>query len=191
MPRRPALATAILLGLTVVGVAIGHGVTYAGLEPAAVVREAWLAATGHGYLPAAWTIAFAAGVTIAGWLILRGAVRGGADGHAPTLGRLVAVEVAGFLLLELVERGVAGAGFADLARVLPVGLAIQSAIACLLAIAARLLLRSGASAAARLTAAARPPSARPVLVVALPAGPTLDSLVARGPLGGRAPPSSR
>ena len=107
----------------------------------------------------------------------------------PPWRRLVVFEVAGFVLLEVVERAASGAGFADLVRVLPVGLAIQAAIAMALAAAAVALRRGGTPPAAVGAAREQPP--RPAFVLRDPR-PAARGRADRAsaPLGGRAPPPS-
>ena len=185
MRRRPALVRVVLIGLSTVGIALGHGFTYAGLEPRGVAREAWLAATGHGYLPTFVAVATAVALAIGAAAVLRGILAPRPEPRLP-LARLAAFEMAGFVLMETLERVASGAGFADLPRVLPVGLAIQSAIACLLAVAVRWLHRAG-TAVARRRSPSPAPARGPVALL-----PTVQHVLVgvsgRGTLGDRAPP---
>jgi hypothetical protein len=183
-PFLRALGTGVLAFAAVV---LTHGLTYAGLEPAAVLREAWLAASGHGYLPAAGALAFAIAVGATGVVFTAGAA-GRILTFRSRFPRLLALQSAGLVALEVAERAASGAGMADLGTVLPVGLVVGSGVAAVIAWATVAMGRVG-NRVASAASAARPPRRR-ALAWALP-----PSLLAAGapasPVSrGRAPPPS-
>ena len=177
-----------VLGLAMGGVLLGHAITYEGLAPGAIAREAWLAATGHGYLGVANRVGALAAFLVLGVLLL-GRVVGSrrADlSRRELVTRLVAFQVGAFLALEVAERAGAGSGFHDLLTVLPVGLLIQATIAAVVGFAVAALLR----AVDRLVAGRRDDARDPErITLLLPADPFRPALRA-APVGGRAPPGS-
>ena len=186
-----------LTGLAVAGAVVGHMVAYVLAVPQPTVRVALLGATGHAY----WTAAIAA-ATVLGLASLATTLgrrfRAGLvsappppDEHPGRLaGQLAGFQVAIYLVQEAVERleaGIPAHALLD-GRLLVIGVAVQSAIALVLAV---LLAAAGrvAEAAGR---ALRPrprreePAGRPV------AGPAVawpSRLLAAG-RGSRAPPRS-
>jgi hypothetical protein len=189
MPRRTVLRTATLAGLAVAGIVLGHAITYAGLSPTAVAREAWLTATGHGYLPVAGRLGLVAALAVLAGAFLRGLDGEGWQGWRSLERRLVPLMVGGFVVIEITERIAAGAGFGDLVRVVPLGVPVQIGIGFVLAAAIRWSTRTGAAIAATVRGRALRPKAPFVLaLVGVPpeAGrPFLAAVASRGP-----PPAS-
>lgn len=174
------------MGLAVGGVLFGHAVTYEGLSPGGVAREAWLAATGHGYLGVANRAGALAAFLVLGVLLLGRVVgaRGADLSRRELVGRLVAFQVGAFLALEVAERAGAGSGFHDLLTVLPVGLLIQATIAAAIGFVVDALLRAVDRLVAGGPVATR---AAATVAVTLPADPFRPAL-RPAPVGGRAPP---
>ncbi|HYJ61867.1 MAG TPA: hypothetical protein VE032_10430 [Actinomycetota bacterium] len=190
MSERPFLRRGAALGLAVGGVLLGHAITYEGLSPGAVAREAWLAATGHGYLGAANRLGMLAAFVTLGVLLLRRVVGPGAAhlSRRELVTRLIGFQLAAFLVLEVAERAGAGNGFHDLLTVLPVGLLIQAAIAAAIGIVVGGLLRAVDRLVDRSAGGAPSPSIA-ALAIALPVDP-FHRAPRLAPLGGRAPPRS-
>jgi hypothetical protein len=186
-----------LTGVAVAGAVVGHMVAYVLAVPSPTVRVVLLGATGHAY----WTQAIAA-ASVLGLASLAATLRrrfraGRLSGpplpgeHLGRLGaQLAGFQVAIYLVQEALERleaGIPAQALLD-GRLLVIGVAVQSAIALVLAV---LLAAAGrvAEAAGR---ALRPrprraePAGRPVAVpvVAWP-----SRLLAAG-RGSRAPPRS-
>jgi len=187
--RRPVLASASVLGLAAGGVLLGHALTYAGLEPRAVVRETWLAATGHGYLTAANRIGLAAVVLALAFVFLRGLCTLGDRARRAPTARLVAFQLTALVGLEIFERLGSHASLGDLPKVLVTGLTIQAAIA--VGCAALLgLVKRAAERTPRTAARAAAPARRPDRVLPLQQE---RSIRRSAPLGtgnrGRAPPA--
>jgi len=170
------------------GVFVGHALTYVVLARNQVVRSAMLHATGHGYLP----VTVHAGLALA--LIGLAAIFLGRLGNAgdapPSLARAMP-PVAGFQILtftaiEIAERIAANAPLHDLTHVLPVGAVAQCAVAFVVAIVIRFVLRTADAAAATLASS---PSRPPRGVVALiPAPIVVVASFDRPAPRGRGPP---
>jgi hypothetical protein len=181
------------LGVATAGILAGHWLTYLLDVPQAQTRASDLARTGHGYLPVAGQLATVCmAFTLAS--VFWGRVTRPRAGRAPTITtlamRLAALQAGAFVVMELVERAVAGAGFADLLHggLLPLGVALQLALAVVGAVLLRLVLRAGDLVAA--TVLARPELPRPVFFTALlPASHRRARTAVTGGLGVRAPPS--
>jgi hypothetical protein len=181
------------LGVATVGILAGHWLTYVLDVPHAQTRATELARTGHGYLPIAGQLATVCMAFTLASLFLDRVTRPRA-GRAPTttalVARLAALQTGAFVAMELTERAVAGAGFADLLHggLLPLGIALQLALAVVGAILLRLVLR-----AADLVAAAAPArSALPdpaSLTFGIPASPAHARSSVGGAVAARAPPS--
>ena len=187
MPRRRALRTASVIVLSIGGIMVGHAITYAGLAPVALAREAWLMATGHGYLSATEPIASAALLGVLGIVFLRG-LTGPATAPETLTRRLLAFGLIGFLLLEVAERLASGSGFGDLVRVLPVGLVIQAGLALAVAGTVRFLLRAAVVVVG--FGAGRSDRPRGPILARLGFAQTAGRSIIT-PFGERAPPSSR
>jgi hypothetical protein len=187
-----------LTGVAVAGAVVGHMVAYVLAVPEPTVRVALLGATGHAY----WTATIAAALVLGlaslaatlGRRFRAGLLAGRPQPGEP-LGR-VAAQLAGFQVaiylvqetLERLEAGIAPQALLD-RRLLVTGVAVQTAIALVLAV---LLTLTGRAAEAVGRALRRPrrqlaPSGRTPVVdlVAVRA----SRLLAAG-LGSRAPPRS-
>ena len=186
MLQRPAVRTGTATALAGAGVVLGHALTYAGLAPRALAREAWLAATGHAYLPVVARPLFMVAMLAFGAIALRGLGPGGVSTTGGLTRRLVILQLCGFTTIEVLERLASGSSFHDLLRVLPVGLSIQAAIAFAVAALVRTLLRAvRVAAAGGGSDAVRPRAA--LTSLALPPMPAIGTAVPI-PVGGRAPP---
>ena len=177
-----------VLGLAMGGVLLGHAITYEGLAPGAIAREAWLAASGHGYLGVANRVGALAAFLVLGVLLLGrvvGSRRADLSRHE-LVTRLVAFQVGAFLALEVAERAGAGSGFHDLLTVLPVGLLIQATIAAVVGFAVAALLRAVDRLVAGRDGVADDTER---ITLLLPADPFRPAVRA-APVGGRAPPGS-
>jgi hypothetical protein len=187
-----------LTGVAVAGAVVGHMVAYVLAVPEPTVRVALLGATGHAY----WTAAIAAALVLGlaslaatlGRRFRAGLLAGRPQPGEPP-GR-VAAQLAGFQVaiylvqetLERLEAGIAPQALLD-RRLLVTGVAVQTAIALLLAV---LLTLTGRAAEAVGRALRRPhrqlaPNGR-TPVVDLGAA-RASRLLAAG-LGSRAPPRS-
>jgi hypothetical protein len=186
MRRRTAL------GVAAGGVLLGHAVTYALIDPNAHQRAADLARTGHAYLGAANDVGLIVALVALATVFLGGLTR--RDDVTPGLGaltkRLAAFQILAFTSMEVLERLSAGAPVGGVLHhgVLPVGIAVQAALAVLGALAIRWLvraadrvasIRSAVPVASRRVASLIPPSrvspARPALAAAGIRGPPLTA----------------
>lgn len=86
------------------GIALGHIVGYSLAIPAADVREAHLAATGHGSFGLVSAVALVVASGGIGVLVATSMSRTGSDGFQERAVRLGGIQTSGFLVLELVER---------------------------------------------------------------------------------------
>ena len=168
MSDRSAVRGAHLLGFALGGVLAGHALTYGVLEPSEHGRRSILEATGHAYLGTANRMALSVAVAAVAAAVLTRAYRGAGSerGIAWLAVRLIPVQVSAFLTLEVGERLLVGAPLHDLARILPLGLAVQVSFAVLAAAALRVLVRTVGRAAEVLGEAAAPAARASVLVVA-------------------------
>jgi hypothetical protein len=184
-----------LTGVAVAGAVVGHMVAYVLAVPSPTVRVALLGSTGHAY----WTAAIAA-ASVLGLASLAATLRrrfragllAGRPEPGERLGRL-AGQLAGFQVaiylvqeaLERLEVGIPARALLD-GRLLGIGVAVQSAIALLLAVLLTLAGRVAEAAGRALRRSPRRPEVtdRPVLdlVAAWP-----SPLLAAG-RGSRAPP---
>jgi hypothetical protein len=143
MVRRPSIRSGAVFGVAFGGLLSGHALAYTALTPDPTARAAMLASTGHGYLHGADGVAIVA--ALAGLAVaFLGRLTGGRDDRPSArsfAGRLVAFQVIAFVVLEVAERLGAGAPLGDLARALPVGIAVQIALALASAWFLRWLLR--------------------------------------------------
>jgi hypothetical protein len=181
------------LGVAAAGILTGHWLTYLLDAPQAHARATELARTGHGYLPVAGQLATVCmAFTLAS--LFWGRVTRPRAGRTPTIirlaMRLALLQAGAFVAMELLERAAAGTGFADLLHggLLPLGVALQLALAVVGAIVLRLVLRAGDLVAA--TVLARPELPRPAFLTAIPpASPRRARTRVTGGPGVRAPPS--
>jgi hypothetical protein len=144
MVRRPTIRSGAVFGVALGGLLAGHALAYAALAPDPSARAAMLAGTGHGYLHGTDAVAIVA--ALAGLAIMflgrLTAPRQEAVALRSYAVRMVSFQVIGFAVLEVAERLGAGASLGDLTRALPVGIAIQIALALVSAWFLRLLLRA-------------------------------------------------
>jgi hypothetical protein len=179
------------LGVAAGGVLLGHALTYLLVDPNAHQRAADLARTGHAYLGVANDLGLIAALVALSAVFLGGLTRRDADapGFGKLAGRLVAFQVAAFACMEVVERLSAGAPVSGVLHhgILPLGIAVEAAIAVLGALVIAWLIRAadriestfgtapamadGASAVVALPSFHAP--ARPVLATAGIRGPPL------------------
>jgi hypothetical protein len=166
---RGRLRALVLTGTAAGGVVAGHIVAYALLSPRQAERVALLHRSGHGYFPRALVAAIFLSAVAAAVAAGLGYRRGRAVAHRvepaswlAMAARLAVFQGAGFVLLESVERAVAGAGLADLAALLLLGLGVQVLVAGAGAALLVMLDRAGEQVALTLRApwARRP---RPIL----------------------------
>jgi hypothetical protein len=156
--RRTSSRTAVLLVAGVAGVVLAHAVDYALAFPGAADRARHLAATGHGWLPAA---AFAAvgsaamavamaGARGAGGAVFRRAARPCPWSAWAELRRLAAWQASLFCSVEVLERAAVHASPATLlhGRVFVTGLAVQLVVSVALLAVLR-LVEQGAAALVR------------------------------------------
>jgi hypothetical protein len=179
LPRRWFLAAT-----AAAGVVAAHGAAYLFTYPNGGDRAQHLRMTGHGYWSVAVLLAVAAGAVVLAAAARRG-MRGATVSIAPVA--LVATQLALFSGAELIERSAIGVSPAVLVHSpeFAVGLVLQVVVA----LAARLLVRSAAAIGARLAARRpAPPRARPALV---PAGTAVLRAPIRWARVTRAPPAPR
>jgi hypothetical protein len=176
---------AVLAGTAWGGLVLGHLLTYLLTDPAATVREAHLAASGHGSFHLLVLSALAAVPVALVLVTVRALAPGTVFPLAPTARLLLALQAVGFVLLELAERGLSpSAALADPA--VRVGLLIQVLVAFGSALLLGLFTRAVRLVAARLR---RPSSRRPpVLMPPRPVAAWVDRLVLLVRARKRAPP---
>jgi hypothetical protein len=153
MSARASSRPSLVLGLALGGVLLGHTVAYRLLLPDAHARTIELAATGHGYLSGANAVGLVAAMVALAALFLGRVLRTTSVGPWHLTTRLMGFQMAAFVAMEVLERVSSGAGLQHLPAALLVGLPVQAAIALLVAMVARLLLRVAATIAERLGAA--------------------------------------
>jgi hypothetical protein len=157
MPRRGAA-----LGVAAGGVLVGHWLTYLIVSPVAAQRTALLARTGHAYLGAADQLGLALTLVALATIFLGRLTRGneGPGSVAHLAPRLAAFQMAAFLAMEIAERIAAGASVGQLFHgpVLPVGFAVQAAVAAVGAAIIVWILRAARAVAAVLGESAVLPS---------------------------------
>jgi hypothetical protein len=132
--RRPPLST--LVTVAAFGAVAGHAVTYMVAIPDPVTRQLFLAATGHGYLPAVVPAALILGIFAALSTVIRhlgGDRENSVDGRTwgRTIETLALLQCAIFLTQESVERVAVGAPLGTVFHdhVLPIGLLVQLGVA--------------------------------------------------------------
>ena len=132
--RRPPLST--LVTAAAFGAVAGHAVTYMVAIPDPLTRQLFLAATGHGYLPAVVPAALILGIFAALSTVIRhlgGDRESSADRWTwgRTIGTLGLLQCGIFLTQETIERIAVGAPPETLFRdhVLPIGLLVQIVVA--------------------------------------------------------------
>jgi len=178
-----------VLGVAAGGVLLGHAITYALADPNAHQRTTDLASTGHAYLGLANDLGLIAALIALSAVFLGGLTRG--HGDAPTLrglaARLAVFQMVAFASMELLERVSAGAPLAGVLHhgILPLGLAVQVAVAALGALIIRWLLRAADRIESVLGAAPtlfdRATSAVIIPMFHAPARPVLAAAGIRGP----------
>jgi hypothetical protein len=152
--RRPGTRPLTVLGLALGGVVAGHALTYLVIRPDARQRTDLLAATGHSYLhPVAGVLLTCAAVALVAFVI--GRLIEGRSSSRRLSRDLVTLQVAAFVGMEIAERVAAGAPLSDLARILPLGIAIQVVIAIAIGALLHRLARGLESAIAAVTARPR------------------------------------
>jgi len=186
MSSRSSVRPAVLLGLALAGVLVGHALTYRALVPDAHARAADLAATGHAYLGGANPLALAA--TIAALSVLFFGRLGRAEGEVPdAFMRLAAFQLTTFVAMELLERLGSGVGLRGLLSALLVGLPVQALVAAVVALVMRSVLRVASIVAERNVHGAAPWPVRGMARVVVPiAAPALAQV--SDATRGRAPP---
>jgi hypothetical protein len=174
-----------LLPFALVGLVVGHELTYALVVPDAARRDSLLLSTGHAYFPALARVALAlGGVALGAWFLRElSAIRRGAPAQA--FRTLALVQTTAFAALEIVERILSRVPLAELVRDrVALGIAIQIVVAWALAAVVSALGR-----AARRLAARRPAWRRPTPTVVVSVTPTAASTpVHRSTAAARAPP---
>ncbi|MFN8234029.1 MAG: hypothetical protein U0V56_11385 [Actinomycetota bacterium] len=154
--RRGIAALMVAVG----GVLVGHRVTYLVLEPSPHARRTLLGAGGHAYLAYANDLALIAALAAIATIFL-GRLMRAADG-LPTRRslaiRLALFQAFAFATMETMERITAGVPLAGLLHrgLLPLGIAIQVALALLLAQSIRWLLRIADAVVALIGSTAAP-----------------------------------
>ena len=186
-----SLQAIAITAFAALGLLVAHAADYIIVARNPATRQHLLNATGHGYLPRAFTGAVI-GALLAAVLMAASGWTGRAAStprvtFTAVFSRLAGVQVIGFAILEVVERIHAGLPVHHLIEAsLPIGIGLQVVVAACGALVALLLERTGAALAARLVA---PPAPRRDVKPALPANDRrrrlLDLLTALAP---RAPP---
>jgi hypothetical protein len=195
MTDRRALRGLPLAGMAVVGVVLGHWLSYLLAVPDAHLRAEVLAQSGHGYWMVAVKAAVVFGCVALGTVLLRhvSARLCGEpmveDRPAAVAMRLALLQIVAFVTMEAVERSIVGESVTQMFghHIFVFGVALQIAVACLGAFVLLWFGRLAAKVCQVMTAPRfdRSPTvfALPVLAVALPPG-----LLDGGP-GLRGPPS--
>lgn len=156
--RRVAAPWLPVFGVGMLGVVIGHSLTYLLAVPSAV-RSNLLAMTGHAYWSNAVSAGLLAGLAALGGVAIR-SFRSGRrgihrhpPGYADGVWRLAMVQVLVFGALEVCERAASGVPLASMFQdhILPIGVAIQVLVALVGAIGLVLLARVAKGLGARLS----------------------------------------
>jgi hypothetical protein len=178
--RRPSI-----VAVAVVGILLGHVITYVLLVPGADERAVILQETGHGYFPVALQAALVvAALSLASWFLGAIARRDRAVGSPSLFARLARLQIAGFVAMEIAERLASGTPLLELVHDhIAVGIAVQLVVAWL---GARLLAALG-RVAERIGGSEDAYGPRVVLGVAAPCGDVNGRLVAAAP-SARGPP---
>lgn len=171
MRTRRTAAWLLSLPLMVVGTQVAHVLAYDLVYPNAHVRLGALIASGHGYmvgthgyLPMLLGIAGALDLVAVGW-VFAGSVRRSLQRPVPAWA-FALLPLLCFSLQELIERWLAGSPvpwWMVLQPTFRVGLALQLPFALAALLLARLLLRAGTGAGARVRHRAPRPVTRPAL----------------------------
>lgn len=197
MSSRPKASVLLLATAASAGAVLAHSLTYLLAMRSVSVRDAVLSATGHGYWPAAVSVAIVCAIIAATGVFAR-YFRAGMHGSAIVAGsepwkvlavRLAALQICIFVLQETFERIAAHAPLQTLVqnRLLFFGLIAQAVVAVAIASLLR-MLATAAQAAGR--AFARPVFVgRPHATVRMPVEAMPFSNVLLGALRTRAPPS--
>jgi hypothetical protein len=192
VPSAPRLRGLPVFGFAVLGLLLGHALSYLIAVPDPHHRDLILQRTGHGYLPAFGELAAVLALAGVASLVVRAfACRGGRPPETAPVGLLVTIQVAAFLGQEVLERVVAGAPLGDLLSqdVLAIGVIAQVAVATVAAFTLRWLTRAAAGIAAFVEPRAALP--RPVAVGTLPDSVSRPLAPEHaGPRSPRGPPSS-
>ncbi|HWD07588.1 MAG TPA: hypothetical protein VHA57_00700 [Actinomycetota bacterium] len=155
--RRSSAPWLPALGVGMLGVVIGHSVTYLLAVPA-LVRSNLLAATGHAYWSNAVSAGLLAGLAAAGGVVIR-SFRAGRQGrrvgslaYPGAVWRLALVQVLAFSILEICERALAGVPVASMFQdhIYPLGVGIQVLVAVIGAVGLVLLARVAQALGTRL-----------------------------------------
>jgi hypothetical protein len=182
-----------LFGFAVVGLVLGHVLSYLIAIPDPHHRDLVLHRTGHGYLPALAQVALILAIGAVAMVVGRAFTRrsaGSAGSYAELARGLAVIQVSAFAGQELLERLVADAPLAAPldARVLGVGVLVQVVVAIAGAAVLRWLARvSDELAESPTPTLVLPPS--PVSAVAAATERVRQRLLAI-PVRGRAPPSA-
>jgi hypothetical protein len=183
----------VTLGIASGGVLLGHWLAYVIVAPVASTRDAILGSTGHAYLGAADRLGLAVTLAVLAAVFL-GRMIHGDDVHLPVHAvgaRLAGFQVVAFLAMEVAERLAARVPLGQLAHgpIVPVGIAVQIAVAVFGALVVHALCRAADRAAAVLGAAIPPPRILSAGVAIVPAA--RPARIAVPVATGRGPPSSR
>jgi len=148
MSSRSSVRSAVLLGLSLGAVLVGHALSYRALVPDAHARAAELAHTGHAYLGGANPLALVAAIAALSVLFLGRLVH--PEGEVPhAFVRLAAFQLTTFVAMELLERLGSGAGLRGLLPALLVGLPVQALVAAVVTLVMRSVLRVASIVAER------------------------------------------
>jgi hypothetical protein len=180
-----------VFGVALLGVILGHGVTYLIAVPA-LTRASVLAATGHAYWPNAVSAGLLAGPAAMGGVAIRH-FRSGLQGrnhqpvrYLPAAWRLGGLQLLVFTLIEVSERAAVGGSITSMFqdRIYPVGIVVQ----ILVAVIGALMLVSLARASEALGASLHRRRPRPFASVIRSAyayrpgpSPLCDACPPRGP----------
>ncbi len=137
MRSRRVFSGAPTVAVAAVGVIVGHWIAYSLVYPGPRVRQAILAASGHGYWHLAVELAVVLGVSALGTVVFR--LFGDRDADEPSRSsavvglaqRLIVLQLVAFAAMELVERAAAGAPVGDMFfhSLFVVGLSVQVLVA--------------------------------------------------------------
>jgi hypothetical protein len=190
MPRLRGVPT---FGFAAAGLLVGHTLSYLIAIPDPHHRDLLLHATGHAYLPAAAQAALLLALAAVAAVVARAwSGRGTAPTEriTPLAATLAAIQVGAFVGQEVLERLIAGAPFGDLVHdhLLPIGIAVQIAVALGGAVLLRWLARTSARAVSALSRI-RTSLPRPTLVLSPVGGRSRAHAVALPAPSTRDPPS--
>jgi hypothetical protein len=158
------------VAVAVVGLLVGHALSYAFAVPDPYHRDLVLRDSGHGYLPGLTELAFVLVVGAVAGLV--GSAATGRAARLPRLGNLagpmVATQVVAFVGLEVAERLVSHASLGDLIRhdLLAIGVATQVVVALAGAAVLAWIARASGRVASMLRVPPGPAPRRPILSLA-------------------------